>query len=243
MISEIIQQIIDADDDRTAHGNDYDGMSYRVDYYAEQQKLHFSASFDTYHEIKEISGKQFFEKYCKDLTLLKTPIEDYNFTLEMDISKKKKLPKIPSDATDEEKEQIRKERKAIKEENNKFVENTIECCSKVKRNFFASAFETILENYHNKKGDPQEFGFRSNEKIYTMRNEKNSTSSVYFMLNFDDETDNILATLIFNEFEEVRRHVNDAPMFETFKKESDLQESFKKNFPSASNYFKENTLV
>ena len=217
-------------------------MSYKIDFFHDKKKLQFSVSFDTYQEINDISGPLFFKKYCKDLTVLKTPVEDYNFTQEMDVSKIKKMPKIPADAKDEEKEKIRAERKAIKQENNLFIENTKDCCSKVKRNFFASAFEQILSDYSKKKGKQKEFGFRSNEKIYTMMNEKN-TFSVYFMLNFEEETDQIIAALIFNEFEEVRRHVNDAPMFECFKKKEDLPDSFKMKFPNRIESFGKDTIV
>lgn len=87
---------------------------------------------------------------------------------------------------------------------------------------------------------PISFGYRPDERIWLLPTDKESLS-VYYALNLEDETDRLIGSLIFNEFEEVRRHVNDAPSFHFIK--HDLPVSFTKAFPNVKHYIKDHTLV
>merc|ERR1712048_1091300 len=92
MIAEIFGDIISQEDDHAVIGNDYDGMNYRFELKAKEKKLLFSVAFDTYQEIYDICQDHRIKTYYSDLTLQKTPQEDFNFTLEIDLSKIKPLP-------------------------------------------------------------------------------------------------------------------------------------------------------
>lgn len=141
MIAEIFSNIAYSQDDLSFTGNDYDGMTYRIDFLSETKKIQVSFGFETYQEIYDIVGDNFFKTYYGDCELAQNPIEDYNFTFIIDIMSFTKLPKVPKGATPEEKIAVKKERDNIKNERAAFLKEKQDKLSKMRRNFFAAPFE------------------------------------------------------------------------------------------------------
>lgn len=242
MIAEIFYNMAQSEDDLSFTGNDYDGMTYKIELDAENKIILASFAFETFTEIHEIVGDFFFKKFYEDCPLEKTPAEGYDFTFRIDISSFTKLPKVPSGATPEEKIEIKKQREEIRNQREAFLLDKKKKMSRMRRNFFAAPFLIAMENMEKKCCKPMNLGFRADEKIWILPNDKGALS-IYFCMKFTDDTDGLIGNLIFQEFEEVRRHVNDAPSFSFFKTAESLPASLIKAFPTVRDSMDKNTII
>lgn len=242
MVEQIFESIADSQDNLQIIGNDYDGMTYKIEKDADKNQIKLSFAFDTYNEIIDLIGEWFYKTYYGDCKRLKPAEEEYHMTFVIDINALKKAPEIPKNCTPEEKIELRKQRKNINRENKAFLLAKQDQFSKMRRNFFASPFEFTFEQIAKGKLIPLCFGSKPDERIWIIPNEK-GTLSVYYAFNFKDPLDNIICSIIFSEFDEVRRHVNDAPSFQYFKDLKKLPESFTKVFPEVNSQLKEKSLL
>ncbi|KAL4470701.1 hypothetical protein ABPG72_016706 [Tetrahymena utriculariae] len=183
---------------------DYDDTRYCIELNFENNRLYFSFKIPNFNDIYKISGDYMMKKLYKEYQLESVPAAGFDMTISISLGIIKEIPKIQNPTPEDE-----ENKKKIKEENKRNIENISIELSKFRVNFLSCPFQYAFDQVREGKQTKFTYSTRQGDRVWCLGDAEQIT--LFFGLSFQDTVDKNIAKLMLDEFVDIKKHIKNPP--------------------------------